>query len=607
MKRKEAPSRKVLGKDAKTLTYKELSDKYGVSPATIGRWLKKYNLHRLKVNDGKNREEQGSVAKTAWQDAMEPGESRSAGTEDGSGKEDTDVNEDTALFNDALESLVFREYIMAGVQASVPDAPGADPEKIRNIVREKIKDISEKIECEDFTFYYMSMGRWYMLFHNADKKEVIEAMKSAAAYLKHDHMENIVFNVQNGANYSSAAALFNDVEAMLDYLSRTGGKALFGAWENASGDKNTDYDDTDGAVALEPDDSDEAEQLSAGIKIPDDVAAAVKENGVHPVQDVQAEPEPVVSDGPSAADDTAVSGNAADPGIPADGDTGDVDGDAQSDNDMIQTAAVPDHDELADGGTSEPMGNPCGKCVSAEEDTVSEVFLVDSENVSASWKHFIKGDPGRRIRVLYTDTTPKMSYSDINEILKHPEGISMEQVYPGEKGGSGLDFQLVTILGFLLCAHPDRNYYIVSRDKGYDPVVRYWRDRGYSVKQLAAVNRELPVGEKAFSMLSHEEQKKMTDDCTNAVVKKFRTAEPARQLVEEKDDAGKKLDRRIFLQKVIPGRKKNVYDKIMNILDTHNGSDFDHIHADFVDIFGGSQGERMYSLIKKKIKEYHSI
>ena len=63
-------------------------------------------------------------------------------------------------------------------------------------------------------------------------------------------------------------------------------------------------------------------------------------------------------------------------------------------------------------------------------------------------------------------------------ILQYPNQFEMIKCNPGK---NGLDFQLVSYLGYLLKTASKSNYIIVSNDCGFDAVVKFWQDRGMSV------------------------------------------------------------------------------------------------------------------------------
>lgn len=53
---------------------------------------------------------------------------------------------------------------------------------------------------------------------------------------------------------------------------------------------------------------------------------------------------------------------------------------------------------------------------------------------------------------------------------------------------NALDFQLATQLGFLIANRTADQYYIVSKDKGFDILGGYWKGRGVSVTLIADIS-----------------------------------------------------------------------------------------------------------------------
>lgn len=533
------PSRKQLEEDIRTMGYKEIASKYCVSPATAGRWLKRYNLHRTRNNAEKNEEERSGVEISAEiETAAETGIIK---------REPVDYAEQAESFRRRMDSVIAGQLILVGVMVYIPESKWISGQQ-------NIPDACQTVE--DVISYYMAMhmttadvsisifntaGRYYYLVcAGADKKELIGAMKDISADLMHRHGIQIFFDVQKGINYRTTEELYKDVARTLTCRE----KKYRWQTENNSSYMADTYSDTH-------------TDLSAPIRIPD----GIEEN---------------INDVPDAAAETP-------------------------DQERKETETEDLREEV-------PQTAPVVPSDCHPEPT--DIYLVDSENVSASWAQLLDGDPGKQFIILYTDNTPKISYGDMAAVMASSSSIRFRQVYTGEKGASALDFQLVSLLGYMLCADPERNYTIVSRDAGYDPVVRMWKDRGYSVKRFSMVNRALPEGTKAYSQLTEAEKQAVSEGCRNALEEDFRKPSPAKhkKMTDPLGDSdGKRLDRIMYLQKHIPGRKKEIYEDIMSILNSSEAEDLGHIHADFIDVFGGSQGERLFALTRKKIKGYKAI
>ena len=125
-------------------------------------------------------------------------------------------------------------------------------------------------------------------------------------------------------------------------------------------------------------------------------------------------------------------------------------------------------------------------------------FLVDSENVNDNWLMlFDMADEDDEIVVFYTKKSPHMSYMSVIRLMENNKiNIRFEESY---EGTNALDFQLVSYMGYLMgCAGSFSEnkcdaasaescadeYIIMSNDTGYDPAVRFWKDKGYAVRRF---------------------------------------------------------------------------------------------------------------------------
>ena len=108
-----------------------------------------------------------------------------------------------------------------------------------------------------------------------------------------------------------------------------------------------------------------------------------------------------------------------------------------------------------------------------------KVYLVDTENVGTAWKELLPQKNAKDMIILfYTENSPGISYVDLNVIRQYPSSFDMILCYPGK---NGLDFQMVSYLGYLIKTAPKTEYVIISNDTGYDAAVKFWRDREVEV------------------------------------------------------------------------------------------------------------------------------
>ncbi len=119
-----------------------------------------------------------------------------------------------------------------------------------------------------------------------------------------------------------------------------------------------------------------------------------------------------------------------------------------------------------------------------------KVYLVDTENIGSSWKELLPKKGSKDMLVLfYTEYSPGISYTDLDLIRQYPSSFELIECYPGK---NGLDFQLVTYLGYLIKSAPKTDYIIVTNDTGYDAVVKFWTSRDMSVKRQTRSELTLP-------------------------------------------------------------------------------------------------------------------
>lgn len=113
---------------------------------------------------------------------------------------------------------------------------------------------------------------------------------------------------------------------------------------------------------------------------------------------------------------------------------------------------------------------------------MSKIYLVDSENIGASWTQLLPGvSEEDRMYVFYTDKSPYISYDNLLQVIAYCKIPVFCKCFEGK---NALDFQLVSELGFMLCKDPEAEFLIVSDDYGYDAAVRYWTEKGYNAKRI---------------------------------------------------------------------------------------------------------------------------
>ena len=185
-------------------------------------------------------------------------------------------------------------------------------------------------------------------------------------------------------------------------------------------------------------------------------------------------------------------------------------------------------------------------------------FLVDSENVNDNWLMlFDMADEDDEIVVFYTKKSPHMSYMSVIRLIENNKiNIRFEECY---EGTNALDFQLVSYMGYLMgcggaCSENEcdaasaetgaNEYIIMSNDTGYDPAIRFWKDKGYPVRRYnvnfckQAVHKKKSI---KYQMVSDIPSKNNTDTIGNDDTATIgNDAIPAEPSGSEKADCSKK-------------------------------------------------------------------
>lgn len=123
------------------------------------------------------------------------------------------------------------------------------------------------------------------------------------------------------------------------------------------------------------------------------------------------------------------------------------------------------------------------------------IYLVDSENVNDAWVQLLpKLDRWDRIIVFHTKNSPHFTTESASQMADFQSRLTWEKCFTGT---NGLDFQLVTRLGYLICKKPRATFVIVSNDTGFDAAIKYWVQEGKQVSRIrgASCKEEAPLTE----------------------------------------------------------------------------------------------------------------
>lgn len=111
-------------------------------------------------------------------------------------------------------------------------------------------------------------------------------------------------------------------------------------------------------------------------------------------------------------------------------------------------------------------------------------FFIDFENVNGMSLDGVSQLVGSddEILIFYSRKASSMSIA----LHKELENTTAKKYYINTEVGTpnALDFQLSTYLGACVQKYPEKKFYIVSRDCGYDCVCHFWRCKDVCVKRI---------------------------------------------------------------------------------------------------------------------------
>jgi hypothetical protein len=128
------------------------------------------------------------------------------------------------------------------------------------------------------------------------------------------------------------------------------------------------------------------------------------------------------------------------------------------------------------------------------------VLFVDAENTGSIDLSAVPNDV--LVRFFFGASQKKVSTEFLRAAIKLGERFSETDV--DGAGNNALDFHIAFYLGEHLAANPKANCIILSKDKGFDPLVKHLRKRGFAVRRAASLAE-------AFAPAKSKQPKKVAD------------------------------------------------------------------------------------------------
>ncbi|MCL2638835.1 MAG: PIN domain-containing protein [Oscillospiraceae bacterium] len=105
------------------------------------------------------------------------------------------------------------------------------------------------------------------------------------------------------------------------------------------------------------------------------------------------------------------------------------------------------------------------------------IFFIDFENVHSEGMtgvdHLTDAD---EVVIFYSNNADSITFDVLHKLMFCKSKLSYYKIKRG--GKNALDFQLSCYLGFRINKNPDAEFYIISKDSGYDFIMDFW-EQGY--------------------------------------------------------------------------------------------------------------------------------
>lgn len=223
------------------------------------------------------------------------------------------------------------------------------------------------------------------------------------------------------------------------------------------------------------------------------------------------------------------------------------------------------------------------------------IYFLDTENIGAAWIDTVLRDENvGEVVVFYTKNSQPVPLTSLPRLGSIWSKLTFIECCVGQ---NALDFQLATELGFRVAGAPGDEYVILTRDAGYDAIVKYWQQKGISVSRItpddvkiaAGTGTTLAAAVPAPTAKAPPEKRRRT-----------RTAKPKPAPAAE------------------PGIPKRLADaglpdaaaQVMAILDRERNANEDkrltRIYRSLIQTFGQTRGLAIYNAAKPGIRAYYA-
>lgn len=145
------------------------------------------------------------------------------------------------------------------------------------------------------------------------------------------------------------------------------------------------------------------------------------------------------------------------------------------------------------------------------------IYLIDFENVhSDGLKGIEKLERNDECYIFYSEHAGVLTFNMHKKITESRAKIYYVEAQVGMK--NALDFQLVSYLGYMLREKPKAAYCLISNDKAFELVSKFWQAKGVNVTSAVSLDRAADAAH--YSKISAELEKLLADRSEREFVEK---------------------------------------------------------------------------------------
>ena len=145
------------------------------------------------------------------------------------------------------------------------------------------------------------------------------------------------------------------------------------------------------------------------------------------------------------------------------------------------------------------------------------IYLIDFENVhSDGLKGIEKLERSDECYIFYSEHAGVLTFNMHKKITESRAKIYYVEAQVGMK--NALDFQLLSYLGYMLRENPEATYCLISNDKAFELVSKFWQAKGVNV--TSAVSLDGAADASHYSKVSAELEKLLADRSEREFVEK---------------------------------------------------------------------------------------